>query len=323
MILAIDTSCYTTSLCAVSCDTGKLLFENNRMLSVKPGMRGLRQSEGFFQHVMALPEQFEQCVAACDPGRIRAVAVTERPRPVAGSYMPVFQAGVQFGRTVAATLGCPLYTYSHQEGHLMAAACSSGFMAPSEPLDAISVPFYGFHFSGGTTEYLRVNRADEGFDITCVGGTRDLNFGQLIDRIGVELGLSFPCGQALDALAQGVAHEDAYAVRVTEDAEGTAVFNLSGMENKYRQMIGLREPGYIAKHLFNTLAGVVLRLVETVPPGMPILVSGGVASNSIIRKAFERRGHIYFAEPAYARDNAYGIALLGRSAYMKHREVDG
>lgn len=75
---------------------------------------------------------------------ICAVAVSERPRPVEGSYMPVFRAGVSVAESIAAALRVPVYRYSHQEGHI-AAVCGA--------LDE-SVRTVSFHLSGGTGEIL-------------------------------------------------------------------------------------------------------------------------------------------------------------------------
>ena len=181
MILAVDTSCYTTSICVIEVSSGKIVFECNKYLAVKPGARGLRQSEGFFQHVNQLAEIFEALCLEVDVKKIVAVAVSNKPRPVENSYMPVFHAGVLFCRNLANTLSVPLYTYSHQEGHLMAAIKSSGLL---ETPDA----FIGLHLSGGTTELLEVSKTEDGFAANCLGGSLDLNFGQLIDRIGVQIG---------------------------------------------------------------------------------------------------------------------------------------
>mgnify|MGYP000852405110 CR=1 FL=1 len=127
MILGIDTSCYTTSIAFVD-EEGRLLQEFRRPLTVAQGERGLRQSEGLFCHVKQLPELME-AAAACPElqgRRLAAVAVSSRPRPAAGSYMPVFLAGESLARSLAAGQQLPLYRFSHQEGHIRAALYSLG-----------------------------------------------------------------------------------------------------------------------------------------------------------------------------------------------------
>ena len=79
--LGIDTSCYTTSITVVDAKRD-IIFENRKMLEVKKGARGLRQSEGFFQHVMNLPELLEEASKACDMKSLGCIAVSTRPRNV-------------------------------------------------------------------------------------------------------------------------------------------------------------------------------------------------------------------------------------------------
>ena len=304
MILAVDTSCYTTSMIVIDSETGKVQFEMNKNLSVKPGERGLRQSEGFFQHMYQLTETYEQLCRQIDVKRIKTVAVSSRPRTVENSYMPVFHAGLLFCTNVSNTLSVPLLQYSHQDGHLMAAVTTS-------TLDELPKRFYGLHLSGGTTEVLDVLSLEDGFQVDILGGTLDLNFGQLIDRIGVQMGLSFPCGKEMDMLAQTIEHQDYFKVKFKTET----TFNLSGYENKYMALIQEQATNYISRHLFNTIAHMIVDIMKPFEKEQPIVISGGVASNSIIREII---GHkfpdkaIYFALPEYSRDNALGIAELAR-----------
>lgn len=314
MILAVDTSCYTTSICVIEVNSGKIVFECNKYLTVKPGARGLRQSEGFFQHVNQLAEIYERLCAQVEVKKIVGVAVSNKPRRVEKSYMPVFQAGFLFCKNLAHTLNVPLYTYSHQEGHLMAAVKTSGF-------NQVPNTFIGLHLSGGTTELLNVKYIKEGFDADCIGGTLDLNFGQLIDRIGVALGLSFPCGKAMDALAQACSSTDYYKIKM----KSKQTFNLSGLENKYMKLLETESADRVCKHLFNTLGEIIRQIILPYVDGHMIILSGGVASNSVVKMYLEQklpRGAIYFALPEYARDNAYGIALLGSEQYKRGRVLN-
>ena len=309
MILAVDTSCYTTSMILVENETGRILFELNKNLMVKPGERGLRQSEGFFQHVRQLTEAYDALSREFDPRQITLVAASSRPRPVEGSYMPVFHSGLFFALNIANTLNVPIVQTSHQEGHLMAALITSG---------VVSIPqrFYGLHLSGGTTEMLDVTYINQQFDIKLLGGTLDLNFGQLIDRIGVKMGLAFPCGKAMDALAQKVSHQEAFKIKNKTET----TFNLSGLENKYLALMDTMEHNHVCRHLFNTLAHILYKLIEPLDPNVPVVLSGGVSSNAIVKTMLcdhlkDRK--LLFAKPEYARDNAYGVAEIGR----RHRII--
>lgn len=313
MILAVDTSCYTTSMCLTHVNTGRILHELNILLKVKPGERGLRQSEGFFQHVNQLSSSFEAFCLNFDMRELKAVVVSSRPRPVEGSYMPVFNAGLLFCMNLANALRIPLYQTSHQEGHLMAAIKTCG-------LEHTPQHFYGLHLSGGTTEILEATKSDDGFEVELLGGTLDLNFGQLIDRIGLELGFDFPCGRMMDEHAQNDSHSAYFKVNL----KNALAFNLSGLENKYKAIINDYPIEYICKHLFNTIAHIINEILTTLPKDLPIILSGGVASNAIVKAYLIRtlsERAIYFAMPDYSRDNAYGVSELGRQKYIKEYVV--
>ena len=194
IVLGIDTSNYTTSV-AILTEKGELLANIKRPLPVKEGERGLRQSDAVFHHTKNLPSAFEEAEPIIKDRRILALGVSERPRNLDGSYMPCFLAGLSVATALSVSLGVPIYRFSHQCGHIMAAVYSSGRY---ELLDS---GFAAFHISGGTTDLLSVRAAEKGFICDHVGGTGDLNAGQVIDRIGVAMGLRFPCGAELEALA--------------------------------------------------------------------------------------------------------------------------
>ena len=191
--LGIDTSNYTTSVCLYLAEDGSVISKR-KLLPVRDGELGLRQSDAVFHHVQQLPDLFSQAFAEYK-GEIKAVGVSYAPRTVEGSYMPCFTVGLTSARILSESMRIPMYTFSHQQGHIAAALYSIN------RLDLLHQPHIAFHVSGGTTEALGVNM-DEGFLSTrLIAKTLDLNAGQLIDRVGVMLGLHFPCGKELEQLA--------------------------------------------------------------------------------------------------------------------------
>ena len=123
-VLALDTSNYTTSVAVVD-RSECILLDQREILKVKQGERGLRQSHALFQHMQNLPILLERCFQTFPASEIAAVAVSDKPRQVEGSYMPVFTAGLSFGKTLAAGLEVPLFRISQQEGQLAAGAYGS------------------------------------------------------------------------------------------------------------------------------------------------------------------------------------------------------
>ena len=302
--LGIDTSCYTTSLALAS--AGEIVASRRRLLTVEEGERGLQQSKGVFQHVNRLPELFEDLMREATDASIDAVCVSTRPRDQEGSYMPVFVAGHSFARGIAAALRKPLYETSHQQGHVRAALVDAGVPAG---------PFLALHLSGGTTESLYV---EPGLKITRLGGASDLNAGQLVDRVGVALGLTFPAGPGLEKLAlQGTARS-AFPLS-HRDGE----ISFSGAEAQAMRMIrsGESAPEDIAAEVYSYLARAVARLIRDAQAetgAKHVLISGGVASSMLLRqllparlKRQDIRVGVHWGRPELSGDNACGVALIG------------
>ncbi len=294
IVVAFDTSNYTTS-CAVF--DGERGTNVGRLLDVRPGELGLRQSDALFSHVRRLPELVD---ALPFEGDIIAVGASETPREVEGSYMPCFLAGVAQARALAHFLKVPYFGFSHQQGHIAAAAWSAGHM------ELLETPHLAWHLSGGTTELLRV--VPDGVAVRCeiVGGTRDVSAGQLIDRTGQLLGLPFPAGKALDKLSGEAAEKSSYLPK-----KDGCFFSLSGVEHKMKEMRERGEPD--AEIAYFSLASVVRAVHQAAGEAkklygdLPVLYSGGVASNSLLR-ALTPEG--IFAAPQYSTDNAMGTAIL-------------
>lgn len=304
LCIGIDTSNYTTSVAVFDGDTG---LNVGRLLDVPEGTLGLRQSDALFQHVKRLPEMFTAVEKQCGFSEVVAVAASTKPRWVDGSYMPCFMAGETQGRVLASVLGVPFYECSHQQGHIAAAAWSA------EATHLMEQPHLAWHLSGGTTELLLVEPDGVNVKATCVGGTTDISAGQLIDRTGKRLGIPFPAGKELDKLSQSAMDTKSFKVKVSG-----MEFSLSGIENKVMQLLdGGATQAQVARFTLDTVANVLKRVnceALTRWPNLPILCSGGVASNSRLR---ELMPEMIFAPPQYSTDNAMGVAILGHRMNQK------
>lgn len=302
-ILGIDTSNYTTSAAAYCRDDGQL-FSFGKLLPVKDGALGLRQSDAVFEHVRQFPEVLREIPDEVFEG-LAAVGVSVCPSEQEGSYMPCFLSGICAAESIAKTHGIPLYRFSHQAGHVMAALYSA------KRTDLIQSQFLAFHVSGGTTDLLLVRPcADKPFAMERIGCSLDLKMGQAVDRLGVRLGLPFPAGKYLDDLA--LYGEKVFTVRPSLRGIDCS---LSGLENHYDKWLrdGYR-PEDVAYSFFCALAEVLDQMACRARDAygtLPIVFSGGVTANSVIRKVLkERLSDISFAEPRFSSDNAAGIALL-------------
>ena len=316
VVLGFDTSCYTTSIAAAGRD-GSILCSERIHLPVEDGKRGLRQSEAVFTHVRQLPKVMARLDASWREVRICAVAAAAGPRDEAESYMPVFLVGLGFARTMASALRIPCYEFSHQQGHIAAGQIDN---------PAMSGAFVVLHLSGGTTEMLLCNEGR----LCLLGGTLDLHAGQLVDRVGVALGLPFPAGPALEKLAVGCKEASRALLPASLEAGGLRC-HFSGAETKCLRWVesGELPPERVALEVFDFLARVVTRLLmggcrET--QVRQALVVGGVASSDLLRRLVVERMAKYgvsqevrvvFGKTEYSADNGAGIARLGASRHWK------
>ncbi len=296
--LGLDTSNYTTSVARFDGEAG----ENcSRLLDVGPGELGLRQSDALFAHVQRLPALFAELMEGCSEP-VRVVGVSTKPREAEGSYMPCFLAGASQAEVLSCALRVPIHRFSHQQGHLAAALWASGH------LELLDRPFLAWHLSGGTTELLHVEPAGRGLTASRIGGTTDLSAGQLIDRTGKLLGLPFPAGRPLDALSAGAAGEACFRVKCLR-----LEFSLSGVENQVRAFHDRGAPdAETAAFALRSVVFAVRCATEHAlreHPGLPLVFSGGVSSNTLLRKRFEDLGAV-FCPAQFSIDNAMGPAVL-------------
>lgn len=299
MVLGLDTSNYTTSAAAFNGVSGK---NCSRLLDVRPGELGLRQSDALFAHVKRLPELVERLYSEIPHDEIRAVGASTRPRAVEGSYMPCFLAGASQAQNLAAVLDVPFYAFSHQQGHI-AAACWS-----AERMDLLSAPHLAWHLSGGTTELLLVTPGNKNVNAARIGGTQDISAGQLIDRTGKLLALSFPAGKAIDALSRESGCRERFRVKLNG-----LDFSFSGLENKMHAFFeNSQSPADTAKFVLNCVCSCIMAATREALkqyPGLPVVFSGGVASNSQLRQNAQGFEAV-FSPPEFSTDNAMGIAVL-------------
>lgn len=306
--IGIDTSNYTTSA-AVFVSEEKRIYHSKKLLPVKEGELGLRQSDAVFHHTKQLPEIIEKLFDRNNFRNIAAISASARPRNTEGSYMPCFLCGEGIARSFSAINNIPFFLTSHQIGHILAALYSA------DKLELINEPFIAFHVSGGTTDCLLCEPdRDDILKITELGTSLDLKAGQAVDRVGVMLGLKFPCGAELENLA--LKSDKKYNVKPVLKGNSCC---LSGLENQCRTML---EKGISAEntalYCLEYIAQTIILMTETAVKKygeLPLVFAGGVMSDDIIRsKIISRYKNAYFAAPEFSCDNAAGIAIYG---YLK------
>lgn len=300
IVIGIDTSAYTTSIAAIN-RQGEVLLDLRRILKVPLGARGLRQSEARSLHHENLLEMAIQIEGCIDMSQIVAITVSDKPRPVAGSYMPVFMDGVEFGAKLANRLNVPLFYFSHQEGHIEAVKHFSPLAEANRLLC--------FHLSGGTSELLLVEKGN----VQIIGGSKDLAFGQLIDRVGVALGMEFPAGQQMDYMAYNKGATTNWLKPIPVVG---LEFNLSGIETQcQRRILEDVPPEDLIPELFQRISKCLCKVSDDACKKYhltEILMVGGVSASKTVHDYLNinmKNGKTHFG--TFSSDNAVGIALLG------------
>ena len=298
-VIGFDTSNYTTSIAWFDGVDG---VNCSKLLPVRQGELGLRQSDAVFAHIKGLPELSGRLFSDVDLSDVAAIGVSTRPRAVEGSYMPCFMVGYSHAKLLADSLHVPLVEVSHQQGHVAASLWSAGC------LELMDEPHLAWHLSGGTTELLLVEPEGKNVKCTRIGGTTDISAGQLIDRTGVLLGLPFPAGKHLDALSSQAAGKERFKVKCPG-----LEFSLSGVQNKVQQFHAANsDPAETAAYALRSAISAVYQATEHAIkeyPGLRVVFSGGVASNSMLRALTAPLKPI-FSQPQYSTDNAMGVAVL-------------
>ncbi|MDF2591833.1 MAG: O-sialoglycoprotein endopeptidase [Clostridia bacterium] len=315
--LGIDTSCYTSSVAIVD-ENENLIYDGRILLDVAINEKGLRQSDAVFQHMNHIPKLFGEAMEITDANRLKAIGVSARPRNVESSYMPVFTAGNNYAKVIAATIKAPIIECSHQQGHIIAGAWSIN--------QTFTDMHLVYHISGGTTELLKV--VDINHAIEIVGGTQDLNAGQYIDRIGVALGMKFPCGKEMDKLCNDNESSE-FELPISVKA---ATLSFSGPESHVQRLIAKKTvlekefKSKISKSVFINIAEALERTIINacaIHNIKDVLIVGGVASNSIISRKLQDSAkakksgiNITISKPEYSADNAVGAALYAKREHL-------
>ena len=308
--LGIDTSCYTTS-CAIIDSDFHIIGEARKLLEVKLGERGLQQSNMVFQHIKALPKLMLELPQV----PISGIGVSGFPRREENSYMPAFMVGLGQGETLSHILNVPLHIFAHQENHILAALRDLKHI-PTEP-------FLALHLSGGTTELVYCHYQGEGiFESHIIGGSKDLQGGQYVDRIGVAMGLPFPAGKHLESLALQTTEYEPLPSSMKDGWISFAGPCSAAMRRINKTMSDL-DKSNLARAVFTSMGNALEKMITyhiKEKPVHTLIAVGGVMSNSLLRKRIEtyckrNRMTLHVAQPQYSVDNATGNAF--GAAYLQ------
>lgn len=356
-ILGIESSCDETAAAVVR-DGRKILS------SVVASQMDVHRKYGGVVPELASREHLRQIVpvvreaisgAGLSFEDLDAIGVTQGPGLV-GSLL----VGITYGKALAEALGKPLVPVNHLEGHVHAAFLEA-HQAGEEP----KLPAVCLIVSGGHTLLYEVKRAGdaaaEAFAYRRLGGTRDDAAGEAYDKVAKLLGLGYPGGPILDQLAAAAGNAPPPVKFGPTKTRGNPLdFSFSGLKtavlyhlrdhSEYQEGIRKREEALReGRRTFHELLplcdavtlglvrefqnAVVRDLVERTMTAAEdcgvetILVSGGVAANSQLRKTFEQRSkerglHVFFPSRELSTDNAAMIAAAAYFGFVQGKRAD-
>ncbi len=246
--------------------------------------------------------------AGVEPAALDAVAATAGPGLV-GSLL----VGLSYGKALAFRLGVPFVGVHHLEGHLISAELADARLVP---------PYVGLVVSGGHTALYRIE--SEAFSPVLLGETRDDAVGEAFDKVAKLLGLPYPGGPALSAVAE---NGDPGAVDFPRPLAGSPGydFSYSGLKTAVRLEVERRTPlsqrdvadvaASFEAAATDVLVARARRALRDEAIGR-LAVVGGVAANRRLREAMgmaaKKDGFLaVFPPPAFCTDNAVMVAAAG------------
>lgn len=312
IILGIETSCDETAASVVK--DGRFVLSNIIATSAKifEEYGGVVPEIASRKHVEYIVMVIDQAIkkAGITKDEIDAIAVTQGPGLVGALLV-----GITAAKAMSEALDIPLIPVNHLKGHIAANYITHRDLEP---------PFVSLLVSGGHTNVLRVNDYD---DIESLGSTRDDAVGEAYDKVGRVMGLVYPGGPKLDKLAvQG--DPEAILFPRSKFKDNPYDFSFSGLKTAVINYIHSKEQkneeyskADVAASFQKAVTDVLVNSVfET--KSDKIVVAGGVAANSGLRKALEERAakegvSIYYPDTLLCTDNA---AMIAAAAYYINEE---
>lgn len=264
---------------------------------------------------------------------IDGIAVTQGPGLI-GSLL----VGVSYAKAMAFSIGKPLVPVNHIEGHIY-----SAFLEHPE----IEFPLLALTVSGGHTSLIYSPEREQ---YQSIGRTRDDAAGEALDKVAKFLGLGYPGGPIIDGLS-GKGDPRRFAFSIPKISDGSLDFSFSGFKTaalRFIQQAGIkprRSGGRISKAILDLVTSYQQAIVDTLVrqtqkaeirlQPRSILLVGGVACNSLLRKTFKRvfeelplkrvgstRVRVYYPSPVFTTDNAAMIAAAGTPKLRDPQPLD-
>ncbi len=322
LVLGIETSCDETAAAVVA--DGRRILSNvvASQVAVHSPYGGVVPELASRHHLEAIVPVLEAALRESGLGfeGLDAIAVTQGPGLV-GSLL----VGLQAAKAIALVHAKPLVPVHHVAGHVQAALLAHG---------EIPLPALALVVSGGHTSLYRV--PEEGV-YRLLGKSRDDAAGEAFDKVAKLLGLGYPGGPIIDRLA-GAGDAEAIAFKAARIKDGSADFSFSGIKTavllhvRREGIPPVADPVAVPRQVLDLVASFQRAVVDALVRGLTraakterprsLILSGGVAANSLLRRETERAarelGLPAFIPPlALTTDNAAMIAAAGDVAFRQ------
>jgi len=315
LVLGIESSCDETSAAVVA--EGRRVLSNviASQVDLHAKYGGVVPEIASRQHLEAILPTLEEALetAGVGLGDLDAVAVTRGP-----GLIGTLLVGLSAAKALAFATGLPLVGVNHLAGHIYA-----NFLVEPPPV----FPFVCLIVSGGHSDLVHVRAFGEH---ELLGRSRDDAAGEAFDKVARVLGLGYPGGPQVEALAQK-GDPTAVALPRAYLEEGSFDFSFSGLKTAVLQYV--RKHGPLGEQaLADVAASFQAAVVEVLAEKLiaaarrrrapQVLLAGGVAANAALRAAVASRAaraglRLGFPPPVLCTDNAAMIAAAGYYALRR------
>jgi universal protein Kae1 len=297
-VLGIESTAHTASVGVVSpSEDGGMVIMSNVFSSYSPEEGGIHPREAANHHAGSLPGLIRQALTEADvrPGELEAVAFAQGP-----GLGPCLRTGASAARALALTVDRPLVGVNHCVAHLEVGRAVLGCEDP--------VLLYA---SGGNTQVI----AYAAGRYRVFGETLDIGIGNMLDKLGREMGLPFPAGPTLERMAL----EGERLLPLPYSVKGMDVAYSGMLTAAVQQMAKGADPNDLALSVQETAFAMLVEVTERAMAHIgrdEVLLGGGVAANARLRQMAEimaeERGAAAYAPPrSLCVDNGAMIAVLG------------
>jgi N6-L-threonylcarbamoyladenine synthase len=309
LILGIETSCDETAVALYDVEKGILGQRLHTQIELHRLYGGVVPELASRDHVRYLKPLLDDLLQASGVhlSDLKGIAYTSGPGLVGALLV-----GAMFGRSLAYALNIPAIGIHHMEGHLLAALLDK----PSLPL-----PFLALLVSGGHTLLVKIEAMGH---YKIVGESLDDAVGEAFDKTATLLGLTYPGGPVIEALA-----EKGYSKRFTLPrpmvGSPNCDFSFSGLKTAVLQLVRQHEPldeqtkADIAASFQEAAVETLIKKTEralTLHEYKSLVVAGGVSANRALRQGLGNLmkglgGSVYYPPMELCTDNAVMIAYAG------------